>query len=404
MGAADLETHFRELGREEIFAAEREQHLPFITFEENRPKLTANWRIKGILPRYGLGAVYGPPGSGKTFVLLEMLMAVTRGIPWRGCKTEQTGVLYLCPDGGEMVQNRIEAYKIWYGRELLAQFAIVPIPIDLLGNVIGEDVQRVIDLIAFIERSRGWKAGIVAVDTVSRAMPGGDENAAKDMTKLIDNLARIGAASECLVLGVHHTPKSDTTALRGHSALHGACDFELLVADRKIKVVKQRDGATGEVLGFDLEIVEIGKNEDGEPVTSCVAVAPKAASERADASGRKPRPSGAGSGSASASGLSNREAVAMRTIANLIAEHGEPLPQATGFPSDRRYHGVKLSHVLSTLKGSIYDGVEPEAARKRWERLRDKLHSGGLIGVNGGFVWLPDDRTGLDGRTRPDAA
>lgn len=396
MDAADPQAHFRKLDREEIFAEEREQHLRFIAFEEIRPHLRANWRINGILPRYGLGAAYGPPSSGKTFVLLEMLMAVSRGVPWRGRKTEQTGVLYLCPDGGEMVQNRIEAYKIRYGRALSAEFAMVPVPIDLLGNVSGEDVQRVIDLIAFIERSRGWKAGIVAVDTVSRAMPGGDENAAKDMTKLIDNLARIGAASECFVLGVHHTPKSDTTALRGHSALHGACDFELLVADRKIKVVKQRDGATGEVLGFDLDVVEIGNDEDGELVTSCVAVPAEAASGRTDGSAR--------AGASGPKPLSDQEALALRTIANLIAQHGEPLPQGTGFPSDRRYRGVKLSHVVTTLKGSIYDGVEPEAARKRWERLRDKLHCRGLIGVNGGFVWLPDDRTGLDGQTRPEAA
>jgi KaiC/GvpD/RAD55 family RecA-like ATPase len=394
MSAADLKTHFRKLDREDIFAEEREQHLPFITFEEIRPQLTANWLIKGILPRDGLGVLYGPPGSGKTFVLLEMLMAVSRGIPWRGRKTEQTGVVYLCPDGGKMVQNRIEAYKIWHGQEPLAQFAIVPVAIDLLGNVSGDDVQRVIDLIDFIERSRGWKAGIVAVDTVSRAMPGGDENAAKDMTKFIDNLARIGATSDCITLGVHHTPKSDPTVLRGHGALHGANDFEILVHDRIITIRKERDGEDGQRFGFRLEVVEIGKDEDGEPVKSCVAVAAEVTGGRTNASGR----------TETSGRKSDEEAVAMRTIANLIAERGEPLPQGTGFPSDGRYLGIKSSIVQSTLEGSLYSSRTSEAARKAWERVRNKLHHLGLIGVNGRVVWLPDNRTGRTATTPPDAA
>jgi hypothetical protein len=32
------------------------------------------------------------------------------------------------------------------------------------------------------------------------------------------------------------------------------------------------------------------------------------------------------------------------------------------------------------------------------------MHCSGLIGVNGDFVWLPDNRTGWDGQTRPEAA
>jgi hypothetical protein len=394
MDAADPQTHFRKLDREDIFAEERKQHLPFITFEEIRPQLTANWLIKGLLPRHGMGVLYGSPGSGKTFVTLDMLMAVARGIPWRGRKTEQTGFVYLCPDGGRMVQNRIEAYKIWHGQEVCAQFAMVPVPIDLLGNVSDDDVQGVIDLIDFIERSKGWKAGIVAVDTVSRAMPGGDENTAKDMTKFIDNLTRIGCASECFVLGVHHTPKSDPTVLRGHGALRGANDFEVLVHDRIITIRKERDGEDGQRFGFRLEVVEIGKDEDGDPVTSCVAVPADAPDGRTDGSGR----------TATSGRKSDEEAVALRTIANLIAEHGEPLPQGTGFPSGRRYLGIKSSGVQRSLEGSLYSSRTPDAARKAWERLRTRLHRSGLISVNGSFVWLPDNRTGLDERTHPDAA
>ena len=80
-----------------------------------KPKLAGNWLIKGLIPKTGLGAIYGPSGDGKTFVALDLAMAIARGVPWRGRKAERAAVLYLSPDGGEMVQNRIVAYCQHHG-------------------------------------------------------------------------------------------------------------------------------------------------------------------------------------------------------------------------------------------------------------------------------------------------
>lgn len=365
-------TYFRRIDAPELLADERKKHPPFVAFAEIRPQLGHTWRIKGLLPRRGIGAVYGPSGSGKTFVLLDMLMAVARGVPWRGRKTERTGVLYLCPDGGWMVQNRVEAYRLRHSIGA-ADIVLAPAGVDLLGQVSPEDVAAVQRLIGFLEQLYDLRVGIVVVDTVSRAMPGGDENAAKDVTRLIENLAHI-AGGDRLVLGVHHTPKSDAKTLRGHSALHGACDVELNITDRAITVAKQRDGETGLVLGFGLEVVEIGRDEDDEPVTSCVVTSADAPPVR---------------GKGGRAELSDVEAVALDTVANLIATQGAPLPQGQGFPTGGQRHGIPSKAVLAELMGSIYGGKKPEPARSCWWRLQTKLQRKGLLGVCKSIVWLP---------------
>ena len=358
-------------------------------------KLVGNWRIKGLIPKAGLGAIYGPSGEGKTFVALDLAMTIARGVPWRGRKAERAAVLYLSPDGGEMVQNRFFAYCQHHGVDPDDpddhSLFLAPRPIDLLnrGGRHGNDgTTAALATIERIEAAYGVKIGVVMIDTASRVMPGGDENAAKDVTRFIDNMAAIAGEGRA-VIAIHHTPKSDSTVLRGHSALHGACDFELNVNDRQITVAKQREGESGQVLGFDLAVEEIGVDEDGEPVTSCVAV-------EADGTERVPR-DGLGR-------MSPSSVIALRTVENLIAQHGEDLPCGGGFPSSP-HQGVPARLVLETLKGSIFHDCEPEPARKRWERLRDGLHSKGLIGVCNGWLWIPrnsaSDSRDRDGHTVP---
>ena len=329
--------------------------------------------VKGLIPRTGLTVVYGPSGSGKSFVALDIAMAVSRGDPWRGRKTERGAVLYLAPDGGGLFLNRIVAYCQGHGidngdhRVFAATSGI-----DLLADGEGSDTDKVLRTVAQIEKAHGVGVIAVVVDTASRAMSGGDENAAKDVTRLVENLGRIGDGKRA-VLAVHHSGKDLGQGMRGHSALHAAADCVIRVHDGEIRAVKSRDAAAGLVGGFRLEVVELGHDEDDEPVTSCVVVEAEA-------------PSGRSGGN---EGLSPTDRVALRTIANLIAEHGAPLPRATGFPTGGHRLGIASSAVLAALKGNIYDGKKPDTARKAWDRLRDRLQDLGRIGVSNGIVWLP---------------
>ena len=67
---------------------------------ELRDMPRAQWRIHQVIPRSGLGMIYGPSGVGKSFAVMDLAMAIARGAPWNGQRVEQAGVLYIAAEGG----------------------------------------------------------------------------------------------------------------------------------------------------------------------------------------------------------------------------------------------------------------------------------------------------------------
>ena len=118
---------------------------------------------------------------------------------------------------------------------------------------------------------------LLIVDTVARAMAGGDENCSQDMGALIGACDAIRNELDCTILLIHHAGKDTTKGARGHSSLRAAVDTELEVTGtvnpRVVTVRKQRDLPSGDTFAFDLEPVELGKDpETFDPISACVTV------------------------------------------------------------------------------------------------------------------------------------
>ena len=124
----------------------------------------------------------------------------------------------------------------------------------------------------------GYARGVLVIDTLNRAAPGADENDAAAMGAIITGLKALQTELGGLVLAVHHTGKDATKGLRGHSSLHAALDAALEVTRtedrREWRTAKAKDGSDDQGHPFRLEVVELGADEDGEPITSC-AIAPE---------------------------------------------------------------------------------------------------------------------------------
>jgi hypothetical protein len=74
---------------------------------------------------------------------------------------------------------------------------------------------------------------------------------------------------------VHHTGKDAARGARGHSSLRAAVDTELRVTVgedgwRTVETTKQRDMPADFERRFRLRVVELGRDQDGDAVTSCV--------------------------------------------------------------------------------------------------------------------------------------
>ena len=227
------------------------------------------WIIKGVLPQAGLAVVYGASGSGKSFAVLDMGMAIARGLPWRGKRTKQGRVAYIAAEGADGFRKRIAAYAQHQGVDL------TEVPMTVLNaapNLL--EKQDAVDLAKGVKASGG--ADVIIIDTLAQTTPGANENAGEDMGKALGYCKRIHEVTGALVLLIHHSGKDATKGARGWSGVRAACDAELEVvrseAGRALRLTKNKDGEDGLEWGFDLEIVQIGVDEDLEPITSCVVI------------------------------------------------------------------------------------------------------------------------------------
>lgn len=223
------------------------------------------WRIHNVLPSSGLAALFGPSGSGKSFLVLDMLQSLAAGADWFNCRVKACPVIYVALEGEAGLVGRVNAYRFRHGKTSEGIRYLVQ-PFSLLD---GGDIHELAQAI----RLAGG-AGVVVLDTLNRATPGTDENDSKSMGAIIAAAKNLQTLIGGLVLLVHHTGKDATKGLRGHSSLYAALDCAIEVrregARRSWLLAKSKDGADDLVHTFTLEIVGLGTDEDGNPVTSCV--------------------------------------------------------------------------------------------------------------------------------------
>ena len=267
------DSKFTVLSDYERARGEPKTDLPMLWLDDIDPVLNARDFVQGVLMEGGGGVVYGESNSGKTFWTTDLALHVAAGKEWNGRRVDQGGVIYCVLEGGDGFRNRVSAWKRAHGAERGLPFAAIPSPINLLDPE--ADTDRVIRAIKAAEKRMGQRVKLVVIDTLSRALAGGNENASEDMGALVLNMDRIRAETGACVLFVHHSGKDAAKGARGHSSLRAAIDTEIEVTadetsgDRTATVVKQRDMPKGAAFGFRLDAVTLGQNQHGEDVTTC---------------------------------------------------------------------------------------------------------------------------------------
>ncbi len=223
------------------------------------------WIIKGVLPRAELVVLFGESGSGKSFMALDLAMAIARGTPWRERRVRQGRVVYLAAEGAGGFRNRCAAWGMAHNNPLLHN-----IPLEVIADV--PNLLQKADALA-VAGAIG-RCDVVIVDTFAQVTAGGNENAGEDVGRALAHCKGIHRATGALVLLVHHAGKDASKGARGWSGLRAAADAELEVirqpAGRYMRTSKQKDGDDTAAWGFGLEIVTLGMDSDGDPITSCV--------------------------------------------------------------------------------------------------------------------------------------
>jgi AAA domain/Bifunctional DNA primase/polymerase, N-terminal len=344
--------------------------LPLVYFPDIQPNLDAADFVEGLLIEGAMSVIYGESNSGKTFFATDLAFHIATGREWCGRAVERSAVIYCALEGRHGIFNRIAALRAHHG-PTEADLAVIPSSINLLDP--DADVGRLIRAIkaaaAYLKLPVRW----VVVDTLSRALAGGNENAPDDMGALVINTDRIRQETGAHVCFVHHSGKDTAKGARGHSLLRAATDTEIEVTDdegnRNARVSKQRELECTGNFQFQLQVVELGANRRGKQVSSCVVVHGEPSDDQPK---RKPR-------------FVGHTKRAFEILTNLLAKEGKSgydgaPPEALSVPDEwwrERFYQDAMP------------GDSQDTKKRAFRRAADTLIDCNSVAMANGRVWMP---------------
>jgi hypothetical protein len=198
-------------------------------------------------------------------------------------------VIYVALERRNLVERRAIAFRKKNG--------VDDLPFAVIGGVLDLRDPKVAawraEVVAEVASETGQPVVLIIIDTLSRALCGGDENGPKDMGAIVNATGILQERTNAHVMWVHHIPLDGSERLRGHGALIGALDTTLHVSKsgtvRSATVVKANDSEEGQRITFTLGSVVIGEGEHGEttapvvlPADNNLAAPPKTARKLSD--------------------------------------------------------------------------------------------------------------------------
>jgi hypothetical protein len=380
-----LDTHFVDIAKE--FAADPPK-------QEDKPKPAktikieswdeiqdepVEWLIEGVIPKGSFTALYGPPGSFKSFIALDIAEAIATGRSWMGRPVNKTGaVLYLAGEGFGGIGARIKACKLHHQTEDGAPIYIVRHQLNLRSSA--EDFNALMLAVVQLVEQTGMEFQLAIVDTLARAFGGGNENSSEDMGAFITAMGKVQEFLNCALMVLHHSGKDAAKGLRGHSSLLGAVDteLELLRFDEQMKGVltisKQKDGADNERFGF--EMVEVEIRPAGLGLTEAVV---SLAVQSSDDTHMEPAKASKGN-----AGKGKNQRLEMLCLEKMVKEHG-----SAKYIEGLQRHAIRLELWRQELWSKMGCTDEDKGTFKTaWHRAKQRLIDSGEGAIRDDFVWL----------------
>ena len=360
----------------EIIKLSNERRLTFTAFADINEHPRKQWLVRNFLGDGEMSATYGMPGTGKSVFGGDLGAHVAAGLPWFGRPVSQGAVLYIAAERAELVKRRMAAWRLYHGLDDIP-LGIVAGTIDLRSN--RRDADCVIECCEQLQKRFGHDPRLIIIDTVSRVLAGGDENAPRDMGQLVANLTHVQESTGAHVLVIHHVPQGQLR-LRGHGSLLGSMDTTVSLEKSGAGSVtaamdKNNDGPEGQTIAFCLKAVELYRDPETGEVTTAPVVVP---TEVVRPPGGRKRKS-----------LSAKYERARRALAGLSSGSlGKAAPDDWGLPA-----GINVVPADAWREALLRDGVldkEGTDVRKRFWDLKNRLAAKNVIGERDGRVWIAD--------------
>lgn len=237
--------------------------------------LKTNYLVKGWLDRGSQALLFGRWGAGKTFNALNMCAHIAAGEPWNGQRVRKGGVLYFGYEGAAAMKRRIYAMRQespdWDWDNLPFFIRQMHKPLAMKGSSAQTAGQEVVErAIATFKERTGSFPDLVLIDPLRNALNGSDSD--PELTgPYLTFLQKLTRETGCTTLTLHHPGHGDADRSRGDSGIEAHMDTVIRVDGDtgQMDSTKQRDGLKGS-LYYNLRVVTIGMDDDGDAVTTCV--------------------------------------------------------------------------------------------------------------------------------------
>lgn len=249
-------------------------------------EVKTEWVIKNFLEQGDLAYIVAASNTGKTFVTLDILLHIAVGrdaLGGKGKVKQARPVIYCTREGTKAFHRRVQAailnMKLTETEMQLAmqnfKFFYTPFTFDV-NNKAFQEWFRIVE-------SYGLEQPVIVFDTYVTYIDGGDPSDTSAVQKANEARRYVHDQLDATSITITHLPKNSVGQTKVNrqygSVFNGAnaeTQYELSVTGENngnkalsLEVTKGRDMATGVTFDCELNIFQTGKDEDGDPETSC---------------------------------------------------------------------------------------------------------------------------------------
>jgi hypothetical protein len=331
--------------------------------------------VKRVVPKQGIGALFGASQSLKSFLALDLTLHAAAGWDWAGRRVTQTPAIYIAAEGAAGLRKRIDGFRIKHS-DLQAD-----VPFRLISSApnlgtSGGDLTMLIEGIT----ASGIKPGLIVIDTLAQSLGGSDENGS-GMIQFVANATALGNYFRAFVLVVHHVGLNDSRRMRGHSSLYAGSDAVILCERQTgelsstLTLQKLKDDESNVIFTAHMSRVVICTDEDGDEISTLVVDRiEEDTAEKREIATKKAKP------------LPHAAKTALSALRMVIGKSGIVPPQSDMIPAETktvtrdewREYAIKLG-----ISGSS----EEQAQRVAFNRAFDKLVEAKKVEVWDEQVW-----------------
>lgn len=195
------------------------------------------WVVQDMLTEGGFSVMAGPPKSGKSTLMRQLVLAISRGGEFLGREVKPGKVIYLALEEQEgVLKDQYKTSGLTENDNMIIH----------TGGITTQD--PLLDLRSAILE---FKPSIVVIDTLFLLMKLDSINDYKQVNDAMAKFRHLARETNTHIITVHHTKKDGESRganrILGSSAIHGAVDSALILTvedDRRFFTTSQRYGKT----------------------------------------------------------------------------------------------------------------------------------------------------------------